>query len=146
MAHSTSPFILIVEDDPDQAALIRAAFETNLADARLHFLLRGWESQAYLARESPYHDWERYPTPSLIVIDLGRPDSHAFEAIEWMAEWQWLARIPVIAFSSEDPEHERRVCGLGVRRYMPKPDDCSELVAAVLEELGLAPQTVSPEG
>ena len=146
MAVSTAPFILVVEDDPGHSALIRAAFRKRLHRAKLHFVISGWEARAYLGRQSPYHDWERYPTPSLIVIDLGQPDSHAFEAIEWMAEWEWLARIPVIAFSSEDPEHEERICGLGVRRYMPKPDDYGELVATVLEELGLAPQMVSPEG
>ena len=54
-----------------------------------------------------------------------------------MAEWEWLAKIPVIVFTgSEDPEHERRAYALGVRRYLRKPDDYGALVEAVKEELG----------
>ncbi len=109
MAEATEPFILIVEDDPDHAALIEAAFKKSLAHARTHLVLSGWEARAYLARESPHHDWERCPAPSLIVLDLGLPDITGFEILEWMAEWEWLAKIPVIVFTgSEDPEHERR--------------------------------------
>ena len=136
MAPNDEPFILIVEDDPDDAALIQAAFKTNLARSRTHLVFFGWEAQAYLNRKSPYHDWTRYPTPSLIVVDLGLPDVTGFEIIEWMAESKWLAKVPVIVFTaSGDPEYERRSYALGVRRYMRKPDDYGALVDAVKEEL-----------
>ena len=62
MAPNDEPFILIVEDDPDQAALIHAAFKTSLAQAKTHFVLSGWEARAYLARQSPYHDWDPVST------------------------------------------------------------------------------------
>ncbi len=138
VAPNDEPFILIVEDNSDDAALIQAAFKTNLALSRTHLVFYGWEAQAYLNRESPYHDWGRYPVPSLIVLDLGLPDITGFDILEWMAESKWLAKIPVIVFTaSEDPEHERRAYWLGVRRYMRKPDDYGALVEAVKEELYL---------
>ena len=130
------PLILIVEDNPDQAALIQAALKTSLAQSKTHLVFYGWEAQAYLNRESPYHDWNRYPAPSLIVLDLGLPDITGFEILEWMAESKWLAKIPVIVFTaSEDPEHERRAYELGVRRYMRKLDDYGALADAAKEEL-----------
>ena len=136
------PFILIVEDNPDDAALIQAAFNTNLAHSKTHLLFYGWEAQAYLNRESPYHDWTQYPVPSLIILDLGLPDITGFEILEWMAESKWLVKIPVIVFTaSEDPEHEQRAYALGVRRYMRKPDDYGALVEAVREELSSQPQS-----
>ena len=138
MVESTEPFILVVEDDAEHSALIKAAFKKSLAHAKLHFVPSGWEARAYLARQSPYHDWERCPPPSLVVLDLGLPDMNGIEILEWMAEWDWLAKIPVIVFTaSEDPEHERSAYALGVRRYMHKPQDYGELVVAVREELGL---------
>jgi DNA-binding response OmpR family regulator len=138
MAESTEPFILIVEDDPDHAALIEAAFKKSLAHARTHLVFSGSEARAYLARESPHHDWERCPAPSLIVLDLGLPDITGLDILEWMAEWDWLSRIPVIVFTaSEDPEHERRAYELGARRYLRKPDDYGALVNVAKEELGL---------
>ena len=139
MEKSNVPFILIVEDDPGHSALIEAAFKKGLAHARTHFVLSGWEARAYLARESPYHDWERCPAPSLVVLDLGLPDMTGIEILEWMAEWYWLAKIPVIVFTaSDDLEDERRAYELGVRRYMRKPDDYGALVEAVKEELNPA--------
>ena len=136
MAPNDEPFILIVEDNPDEAALIHAAFKTNLAQSKTHLVFYGWEAQAYLNRESPYHDWDRNPAPSLIVLDLGLPDITGFEVLEWMAESKWLAKIPVIVFTaSEDPEHEQRAYALGVRRYMRKLDDYGALVDVVKEEL-----------
>ena len=130
------PFILIVEDNPDDAALIQAAFKKNLARSRTHLVFYGWEAQAYLTRRSPYHDWARYPAPSLIVLDLGLPDITGFDILEWMAESKWLVKIPVIVFTaSEDPEHEQRACALGVCRYLRKPDDYGALVEVVKGEL-----------
>ncbi len=130
------PLILIVEDNPDQAALIQAAFKKSLAQSKTHLVFYGWEAQAYLNRESPYHDWNQFPAPSLIVLDLGLPDITGFEILEWMAESKWLVRIPVIVFTaSEDPEHEQRAYELGVRRYMRKLDDYGALVEAAKEEL-----------
>ena len=141
MAPNDEPLILIVEDDPDQAALIQAAFKKSLAQSKTHFVFNGREAQAYLNRESPHHDWERYPRPSLIVLDLWLPDITGFEILEWMAEREWLAKIPVIVFTaSEDPEHERRAYELGARRYMRKADNYGELAVAVRQELGLRAQ------
>ena len=142
MTPNDEPFILIVEDNPDQAALIQAAFKTNLAQSKTHLVFYGWETQAYLNRESPYHDWDQHPAPSLIVLDLGLPDITGFEILEWMAESKWLTKIPVIVFTaSEDPEHEQRAYALGVRRYMRKLDDYGALVDAAKEELYLRTET-----
>ncbi len=113
MAQSTEPFILIVEDDPDHAALIQAAFKTSLAQSQTHLVSNGLEALLYLAGEGVYKNRTRFPLPSLIVLDLRLPDSTVFEALVWMAEWEWLVKIPVIVFTSEDPEHERRAYALG---------------------------------
>jgi CheY-like chemotaxis protein len=136
VAPNDEPLILILEDDPDQAMIIQAAFRKNLAGSRTHIVLYGWEAQAYLDRVSPYHDWTRYPIPSLIVLDLGLPDMSGFEILEWMAESKWLEKIPVIVFTaSEDLEHEQRAYALGVRRYMRKPGDYGALVDVAKEQL-----------
>ena len=133
-------FILIVEDDPDHAALIQAVFETSLAQAKTQLVVSGWEAQAYLAGEWPYGDRHRYPLPSLIVLDLGLPDNTGFEAgfaiLEWLVQQEGISRIPVVVFTaSEDPEHAWRAYSLGARRFMHKPDDYGNLIEAVKEEL-----------
>ena len=49
-------FILIVEDDPNHAALIQAVFDISLAEARTHLVVTGWEARMYVAGEPPYED------------------------------------------------------------------------------------------
>ncbi len=151
MAPNDEPFILIIEDSPDQAELIQAAFKTNLAQSKTYLVFDGLEALAYLNRDSPYHDLNRYPLPSLIVLDLGLPGITGFEVLEWMAERDWLTKIPVVVFTAfDDPEHEWRAYALGVRRYMRKPDDYGVLVDAVKEELRARTETeqrkISEEG
>ncbi len=135
MAPNGEPFILIVEDNPERSTRIQAAFKRSLADATLHFVFSSWEARAYLGRESPYHDWERCPTPALIVLNLGQSEAGVIETLKWMDERERLAQIPIIVFTP--PEHTRKAHEHGVRRYMSMPDDYGELVVAVEEELGL---------
>ena len=140
MAQPTQPFILIVEDSPDDAALIQAIFDTSLDGAKTHRTVSGWEARLYLTGKSPYEDRHLYPFPSLIVLDLGLPDSVGFEGgfeiLAWLAEREGVSSIPVIVFTaSEDPEHARRAYRLGARRFMRKPEDYGNLTGAVKEEL-----------
>ncbi len=133
-------FILIIEDNPDDAALIQAVFDVSLVHAKTQLVVSGSEALSYLAGQSPYEDRQQYPLPSLIVLDLGLPDragfEGGFEVLAWLTERDELSRIPVIVFTaSEDPEHSARAYALGARRFMHKPDDYGKLIEAVKEEL-----------
>ncbi len=133
-------FILIVEDDPDDAALIEALFHVSLIHAKTHLVVSALEAQSYLAGEGPYKDRHQFPLPSLIVLDLGLPGSFGFEGgfeiLAWLAEREGVSSIPVIVFTaSEDPVHAQRAYELGVRRFMRKADDYGELAEAVKVEL-----------
>ena len=132
--------ILVVEDNPDDAALIQAVFDVSLTHAKTQLVVSGWEARLYLAGEPPYEDRYWNPLPSLIVLDLELPDGPGFETgfeiLAWLAEREEVSGIPVIVFTaSEDPEHARRAYALGARRFLRKADHHEELTEAVKEEL-----------
>ena len=140
MAPPTEPFVLIVEDNPDDAELIQAVFEARLAQAKTHRVVSGWEARSYLAGESPFEDRRWNPLPSLVVLDLGLPDESGveagFEILAWLAEQEGISQIPVIVFTGyDDPEHARRAQELGARRFLRKDDGYEELTEAIEEEL-----------
>ncbi len=135
-------FILIVEDDPDDAALIEALLYVSLIHAKTHRVVSASEVRSYLAGMGPYKDRDRFPLPSLILLDLGLPGSPGFEGgfevLAWLAEREGVSSIPVIVFTgSEDTVHAQRAYELGVRRFMRKADDYAWLTEAVKEELHL---------
>ncbi len=119
---------------------MQAVLETSLEQAKTHRVVSGWEARLYLAGESPFEDRHWHPLPSLIVLDLGLPDTSGFdggfEVLAWLAEHEQVSQIPVIVFTAaEDPEHARRAYKLGARRFIQKAGDYEELMEAIKEEL-----------
>ena len=135
---STNTTILVVEDNPDHVGLIEAIISSGLEGARVQVALRGQGARRHLRGEgSAYEDDGRNnPVPDLIVLDLSLPDGSGFDVLRWIARRERLKDIPVIVFTaSTDPEHARLAEEDGVRRFLPKPAEFGDLVAAIKEEL-----------
>ncbi len=130
--------ILVVEDNPDHVGLIEAIISSGLEGARVQVAFRGQAARRHLRGEwSAYEDDGRNnPVPDLIVLDLSLPDGSGFDVLRWIARRERLKDIPVIVFTaSTDPEHARLAEEYGVRRFLQKPADFGDLVAAIKEEL-----------
>ncbi len=135
---STNTTILVVEDNPDQVGLIEAVISRGIKGARVQVALRGQGARRHLRGEwSAYEDDGRNnPIPDLIVLDVGLPDGSGFDVLRWIKRREKLKDIPVIVYTgSTDPEHARLAEEFGVRRYLQKPADLIDLVAAIKEEL-----------
>ena len=130
--------ILVVEDNPDHVGLIEAIISSGLEGVRVQVALRGQGARRQLRGEwSAYEDDGRNnPVPDLIILDLSLPDGSGFDVLRWIARRKRLRDIPVIVFTaSTDPEHARLAEEFGVRRFLQKPADFGDLVAAIKEEL-----------
>ncbi len=124
--------ILVVEDDPDHALLIRAVFEHRSLGAVIRIASTGQEALDYLEGGPPYEDRAENPLPKVIILDLGLPGMDGFNLLRWLFVSKEHSHIPVIVFTaSTDPEDERLAYSLGVLAYKNKPADLGELVDVV---------------
>lgn len=134
--------VLVVEDDPDQVALIRASFRRYLRSMDIHVLGTGEAALDYLLGRS-HPEGSVGPGPDVVLLDLGLP---GMSGLDVLAETRGTAAasVPMVVFtSSENPEHRRRALELGAADYMLKPADPTKLVDAIRPYLAHGPGTRS---
>ena len=112
--------ILIVEDEPDIAELVRYHLEKAGLPARI--VADGKQALELIARAQP----------DLIVLDLMLPGMDGLEVCRRLRASQSTRTIPVIMLTARAEELDR-VLGLemGADDYVPKPFSPRELVARV---------------
>jgi signal transduction histidine kinase/CheY-like chemotaxis protein len=114
--------ILIVEDDPDAADMLRYALRGAGADTK----------NAYSVSEAidTLSVWE----PSVVLSDITMPDEDGYSLIKRIRAMRSIeiAHVPAIALTamarSEDGE---RALSSGFHMHMPKPVDIDELTKAI---------------
>lgn len=132
MNSSYSSTILLVEDDPGDVFRIQRAFrKTNLASS-LAVVTDGEKAIYYLGGEEPYQDRDRYPLPSLVLLDLKLPRCSGFEVLSWLRNESNIKHLPVVVLTSSDqPVDIERAYALGANSYLAKPPDPSVLLEMV---------------
>lgn len=124
--------VLLVEDDPDAAALVSRAFDKASLPSTLRSVRSCEEAISYLTGTGAYADRSACPFPSLILLDLKLPGRSGFEGIEWIRNHPEFKRIPVVVLtSSKQQEDIRRAYELGATSYMVKPVGFDELLDMV---------------
>jgi two-component system alkaline phosphatase synthesis response regulator PhoP len=129
--------ILIVEDEPDVAALIRHAVERS-ADAETEIAGSGDAALRVISERSP----------DLVVLDLNLPVLDGLEVCRILRSRTETRQLPIIILTARTAEDDR-VSGLelGADDYLTKPFSLRELAArvrAVLRRAGTAPEESVP--
>jgi len=93
--------ILLIEDNPGDARLLREALEECRMDHRLEVVTDGVEALRYLRREEPY---SRGFWPDLILLDLNLPRKDGREVLKEIKTDAVLRRIPVMILSTSEAE------------------------------------------
>jgi two-component system response regulator len=124
--------ILIVDDDPDDANLIRRAVLSLHPKPPVRIVTRGMDLKAYLDGVYDYADREVFPYPGLILLDLRMPGMSGFEVMEWLKSQPFHSTIPVIVISSYDLQANIRKCyQLGARTFLSKPVNPQDIRRAI---------------
>jgi CheY-like chemotaxis protein len=114
--------ILLVEDDPDDVALITRAFRNAKLANPVEVVTDGDEAVAYLAGDGAFGDRESHPLPVLMLLDLKLPRRSGFEVLEWLRGQPVLSRLRVVVLtSSRESSDVNRAYELGANSYLVKP-------------------------
>jgi len=101
---NTSVQILLVEDSPDDAALmVEALKDSRRLTHHVIVVEDGEEAIGYLRREG---NWPTVPTPDLILLDLHLPKKSGHEVLAEIKEDAVLRRIPVVIMTATDNEQD----------------------------------------
>ena len=114
--------ILIAEDDPNDAFLLKRILEKYCKESDVHLVNDGEEAIAYLAGEGEFADRERHPLPEFVLTDIKMPKKDGFEVLDWLKQHPQCRLIPVIVWSSSGIASDvTRAYELGANCYFQKP-------------------------
>ncbi|MEQ9399653.1 MAG: response regulator [Longimicrobiales bacterium] len=129
--------VLIVEDDPDHAVLLGAAFRNRAPGTQLRVASTAEEAMAYLLGTGPHADRGASPLPALITLDIGLPGMDGIGFLHWLSrrEEAWKDTPVVVVTGSVDRTTRHLALALGAREVCVKPPDFGvvvDLIQAIL--------------
>jgi len=132
MMYAEDETILLVEDNPRDVLLIQRAFRKANLTNPLQVVGDGEAAVLYLSGEGSYENRDRYPLPSLVLLDLKLPRKSGAEVLEWLRQQPRLKRLPVVVLtSSREYAEVNKLYDLGANAYMVKPVTFDNLVEIV---------------
>ena len=113
--------VLLIEDNPGDADLVRLRLVETESDVRVNCVPRLSDALACLDVE----------TPSLVLLDLNLPDSHGAETFRRIM--QKAPHVPVVILSGQDDEAlALKAVHMGVQDYLVKGDITSKQLERAL--------------
>jgi two-component system response regulator len=129
--------ILLVEDNPDDAALTLRALKKNNILNEVVVARDGVEALEYLFGTGAYADRDRRVRPQVILLDLKLPKIDGLEVLSRLRADVRTRLLPVVILTSSKEEQDL-IDGysLGANSYVRKPVDFTQF-ADVVRQLGL---------
>lgn len=128
--------ILLVEDDPAHAEIVRRNFEGFRIANRLIHVADGQAALDYLYRQGEFADPAASPRPGLILLDLRLPKVDGLEVLATVKSDPDLGSIPVVVLTTSAAETDMlKAYGSHANSYLVKPVDFPQFVA-LMEPLG----------
>ena len=122
--------ILLAEDEPADAHLVKTALAENRIMADLHHVVDGREVLAFLRRQGSR--FVTAPRPDLILLDLNMPRMDGRECLAALKKDPSLHSIPVVILTTSEVERDVVASyNLGASGYISKPVDIQEFITAV---------------
>jgi CheY-like chemotaxis protein len=129
---TTTDTILLVEDNDDDVFFLQHAWTAAGVPNPLRVVRDGQQALAYLDGTGEYADRAKYPTPSLLLLDLKLPFLNGHEVLSWLRAHPVHRKIlAVFLTSSKESTDVRKAYELGANGYLAKPASAGQLTEMV---------------
>jgi two-component system response regulator len=129
--------ILLVEDNPDDAALTVRALKKNQVVNDIIVVYDGVQALDYLFGEGAFVARDVSEMPQVVLLDLKLPKLDGLGVLQRIRADERTKLLPVVILTSSNEERDRmQGYGLGANSYIRKPVDFDDFVTAAAQ-LGL---------
>jgi two-component system response regulator len=129
--------ILLVEDNPDDEALMVRALRKNNIVNEVVVVHDGVEALDYLFGEGGHAGRDVSEVPQVVLLDLKLPKLDGLGVLRRLRADDRTKLLPVVILTSSDEEQDRIASyKLGANSYVRKPVDFDQFVEAA-KQLGL---------
>jgi len=142
--------IMVAENDEDDRALVKFAFDECKLPNSVHFVEDGEQLLDYLNHRGLYQDTVNSARPDLILLDLDMPRINGHEALKEIKGDPKLRSIPVVIFTtSKSTQDINSTYNMGANSFIVKPVTYDGLIQVMnvlaeywseVTELPLAPR------
>lgn len=117
--------LLMVEDNPAHAKLMRMQLQQAPCPVEIDWVQDGEQALDYLYHRAPF---ENKPLPDLILLDLNLPRINGHQVLHELKGDETLQAIPVVMITTSPTQADmQRAYEESVNAYLVKPTDFSEL-------------------
>jgi CheY-like chemotaxis protein len=128
---SENRWILVAEDNPNDADLTLRALSVNQAPGEIMLVIDGAEALDCLYRRGAFQTRDDNP-PAVILLDLKMPRVDGLEVLRQVKSDAVLKNIPVVIFTSSKERADLiRTYQMGANAYVVKPMGYREFVATL---------------
>jgi CheY-like chemotaxis protein len=113
--------ILIADDFEDDAILLRKTLEMAGVKNPVFVVADGEEAVAFLKGDGKYADRDKFPLPSVVLLDLKMPKVTGFEVLQWMHQADQKDILKIVLSGHQDLKEVNRAYMLGARSFLLKP-------------------------
>jgi CheY-like chemotaxis protein len=129
-ANTDPVIVLLVEDDPAHAEIVRRNFVNFRVASRpvqLMHVADGQQALDYLFRRGEFQNPNKSPRPNLILLDLRLPKVDGLEVLKTIKANADLASIPVVVLTTSAAEADMTNAYTNhANSYLVKPMDLSQ--------------------
>jgi two-component system, response regulator len=124
--------MLVVEDNPNDAVLLRVALKRHSMKEPVAVVDGATAAMNYLLGRNGYGERKKFPLPELILLDWKLRGMEGWEFLEWLRAQSSYGSLPVTVLSgSEDASEIQKAYKYGANFWVGKPDSMKELVEVI---------------